>query len=74
MNRHLRDTGLLRQVYAILVVDGIWESGKNKNVGDLRLAEDRLEDQHDGAVPSVVPIRLLPDHRWHDKYLGQNEI
>ncbi len=57
---NLRKSGSLSQMDAILIVCRVWECRQGEYAGDVRLPEDRFENQHDGAEPSVVPERLLP--------------
>lgn len=66
---NLRESGRLRQMNAILIVGWAWESRQDIHVGDLGLAEHGLKLEHDGAIPPVVPIGLLPNHWWHNQNL-----
>lgn len=38
--KHLRDSGLLSQMDAVLIIDRICEGGQNKHIGDLGLTKD----------------------------------
>lgn len=33
-----------------------------------------LENDHNSAVPAVVPVQLTTDHRWHDQHLKNRPL
>jgi hypothetical protein len=72
LKSNLRESGWLSKVYTILVVNWVRIGRQGKHIGDARLAEDGLEDQHDGPEPSIVPVRLFANHGRHNQDLERD--
>jgi len=48
---------------------GIVERSQDEGIDDVRLMEHTIEDDHHGAVPTVIPKRLTTRHWWHNEHL-----
>jgi hypothetical protein len=50
----------------------IVEGSQDKGVGDVRLMEYTVKDDHNGAVPAVIPEWYTTRHWWHNEHLKVN--
>jgi hypothetical protein len=58
-------------VDTIRTVGRVRERRQHEDVSDVGVVVDALEDNHDGTVPTVVPVRLAAEHRGHDQDLEE---
>ncbi len=54
---------------AVGSIDWVRICGQDKDVGNMGVAEHGLEGNHDGTVPTRIPIWLAPDHGGYDERL-----
>ncbi len=61
--------GVGSQMNPVQFENRVWIAGQHVDTGEVWLAIGGIEQKHDGAMPTRIPIRLTPQHGWENENL-----